>query len=141
MEGFTQVYDLIGGRATWTAFGLPTEGTTGDRRRIGEYLRTAATLPITATAGDVASAASARAVAIVDERRVLLGSVDAALVAQLPPGTALAPIMVPAPSTIRPELRVGEVARRLRDDSLDHLFVTTIAGVLLGIVHREDLHA
>ncbi len=28
-EGFTEVYDLVGGRASWTALGLPTEGSRG----------------------------------------------------------------------------------------------------------------
>src|SRR4029453_11119630 len=35
--GFVHVHDLIGGRAAWTALGLPTEGTTGDRHRISAF--------------------------------------------------------------------------------------------------------
>ena len=48
--------------------------------------------------------------------------------------------MIPAPSTIRPDLRVDEVARRLTEDGLDHLLVTTADGVLVGLVTPKGLH-
>jgi len=101
-------------------------------------VRPARTVDIGGSIGDVGDVQGP--IAVVDSDGVLLGSLDAAAVASLPPATAVAPIMVPAPGTIRPELRIDEVASRLRDDSLDHVFVTTIAGVLLGIVTPEDLH-
>lgn len=132
------MYDLIGGRATWTAFGLPTDGAVGDRRRISHHVRPAPAVRADATVGDVT--ATSGPVAVVGGGGVLVGSVDAATVRGLPASTPVISMMVPAPGTIRPELRIGEVARRLRDDSLDHVFVTTIGGVLLGLVRREDLH-
>jgi CBS domain-containing protein len=132
------VFDLIGGRATWTAFGLPTEGSVGDRRRISHFVVESPTVGVDATVGDVPTHAGP--IAVIAPDGVLLGSVDGTTIAGLPTDTPLAPIMVPAPGTIRPELRVEEVARRLADDSLDHVFVTTIAGVLLGVVHRDGLH-
>lgn len=132
------MYDLIGGRATWTAFGLPTVGEVGDHRRISHYVQPASTVDVSGRAGDVQGMDGP--VAVLGPGGVLVGSLDASTVGALPVDTAIAPIMVPAPGTIRPELRIEEVATRLRDDSLEHVFVTTIGGVLLGIVRREDLH-
>ena len=57
----------------------------------------------------------------------------------LPPKTRVRDVMIPAPSTIRPDLRVEEVARRFAKDGLDHLLVTTASGVLVGLVTMEDL--
>ena len=47
------MYDLIGGRATWTALGLPTEGSLGDRRRIAHYVEPAGTVPFKGTVADI----------------------------------------------------------------------------------------
>jgi hypothetical protein len=48
--------------------------------------------------------------------------------------------MVPAPGTIRPELRIGETVEQLRRDRLDHVFVTAVNGALLGLAVTEELH-
>jgi rhodanese-related sulfurtransferase len=136
-EGFKEVYDLVGGRATWTALGLPTEGAVGDRRRISEYVESPTIVDVDGVVGD-ASAWDAP-VAVVDADGVLLGALDP-VTRGLPPDTPVATAMVPAPGTIRPELRVEEVTRRLADDALDHIFVTAVNGVLLGIVVRDRLH-
>jgi rhodanese-related sulfurtransferase len=140
VEGFTEVYDLIGGRATWTALGLPTEGSVGDRRRIAHYVEPATTVGVDGTIADVPDWDAPVAVAVVADDGTLLGSVDASA-RNLPGDTPVARAMAPAPGTIRPELRIEEVAKRLRDDSLDHIFVTTVSGVLLGVVVPDRLHA
>jgi rhodanese-related sulfurtransferase len=137
VEGFTEVYDLIGGRATWTALGLPTEGSTGDRRRISHYVQPATTVGVDRTVGDVTDWDGP--VAVVGDDGALLGSLDPAA-SGLPGETPVAQAMAPAPGTIRPELRIEEVAQRLRDDSLEHIYVTTVSGVLLGLVEAEQLH-
>lgn len=131
------MYDVIGGRATWTALGLPTEGSVGDRRRISHYLEQANTVGVSATVGDTSGEGP---IAVIDSSGVLVGSL-ADSSGGLPATTPVARAMVPAPGTIRPELRVDEVATRLRDDTLDHVFVTTVSGVLLGIVFADRLHA
>ena len=136
-EGFKQVYDLVGGRATWTALGLPTDGAVADRRRISHYVESPTTVDVTGVVGDVA--AWEQPVAVVDAGGVLLGALDPAARA-LPADTPVERAMIPAPGTIRPELRVEEVAQRLKDDALDHIFVTAVNGELLGIVFRDRLH-
>jgi CBS-domain-containing membrane protein len=70
---------------------------------------------------------------------VLLGTVDRAALA-LPADTPVERLMVPAPSTIRPELRVSDVLAQLRDDALDHVFVTAVDGTLCGLIVTEELH-
>jgi rhodanese-related sulfurtransferase len=138
--GFEQVNDLIGGRAAWTALGLPTEGEVGDRRRISHHLSPVASVPVDATIDSVAELGSQQLpVALLDEHGILLGALDPAALG-LPGDTRVEDAMVPAPGTIRPELRVDEVVAQLRRDGLEHVFVTSVDGVLLGRVVVEELH-
>jgi Mg/Co/Ni transporter MgtE len=134
------VYDLIGGRASWTVLGLPTEGAVGDRGRISSVVRLSPTVPIDSTVREIVALGSApgETIAVVDERGVLLGAVDAGAVA-LPPDTPIERIMMPAPSTIRPDLRVDEVVQRLRKDQLESIFVTAINGTLFGVASLKEL--
>ncbi len=134
------MFDLVGGRAAWIVEGLPTEGQIGDRRRIRDHVAPAPSVPIDATAGDIVTLGELRfPVAVVDAEHVLLGAV-APVAATVPADTPVERLMISAPGTIRPDLRVEEVAKRLSDDQLDHVFVTTTSGRLLGIVVTEDLH-
>lgn len=146
--GFEHVNDLIGGRASWTVLGLPTEGAIGDRRRISALLCQPFTVPIDATIGDaldsIAAMAAPRAddewpIAVVNRDAVLLGSLQPAALG-LPRETRVDDAMTIAPGTIRPDLRVEEVAARMRDDGLDHVFVTAINGTLFGLAVLEELH-
>lgn len=121
--------------------GLPTEGSVGDRARISSVLRRAATVPIGATVGAIIALGSLdETIAVVDEHGVLLGAVDGAAVA-LPPETPVDRIMMPAPSTIRPDLRIDEVVRRLHEDHLERVFVTAVNGTLFGVASLKELDA
>jgi len=134
------VIDLVGGRAAWTAQGFPTEGSVGDRRRISQYAVEVATVGIDATIDDVRAVGSRRwPVPVTSDSGVLLGAVDVAAAA-LPGSTPVERVMTPAPGTIRPELRLEEAVEQLRADSLDHVFVTAVDGVLLGLVVTDDVH-
>ncbi len=138
--GFEHVNDLIGGRAAWTALGLPTEGAVGDRRRISGYVTKVPTVAIEATVDDVRSVGETSfPIPVTNERGVLVGVVDPTAAA-LPESTRVEDMMVPAPGTIRPELRIDQVAEQLRQDGLDHVFVTAVDGTLLGLVVTNDLH-
>jgi Mg/Co/Ni transporter MgtE len=138
--GFEHVHDLIGGRAAWTALGLPTEGEVGDRRRIGGHTATAATVGIGETVSAVHALGPRRfPIAVVDDHGVLLGALDPG-VASLPADTPVERAMDPAPGTIRPEMRIEEVVEQLRSDGLDHVFVTAVNGVLIGMVVTGELH-
>lgn len=137
--GFTAVHDLIGGRAAWTAQGLPTEGAVGDRRRIAGYLRELDGVGLDGTIGDVAAPADDLPTPVVTDDGVLLGALQPSARA-LPPDTAVADVMIPAPGTIRPELRIDEVVEQLERDGLAHVLVTRVDGTLLGAAVLDDLH-
>jgi rhodanese-related sulfurtransferase len=138
--GFERVHDLIGGRAAWTALGLPTEGTVGDRRRISQFVEVVETLPLDGTMADLYELGEVQfPTPIVTDDGVLMGAIHPTA-AGLPSDTALADVMVPAPGTIRPELRIEEVAEQLRSDGLDHVFVTKVDGTLIGLVVTSELH-
>ena len=133
--------DLIGGRAGWTALGLPTEGSVGDRRRISKYVQHVPPVAPDATMADVRSLGATQfAVPVVTADGVLVGAVDPAALA-LPPDTPVARVMIPAPGTIRPELRLEEAVEQLRGDGLDHAFVTAVDGTLVGLAVIGELHA
>jgi rhodanese-related sulfurtransferase len=137
--GFEQVHDLIGGRAAWTALGLPTQGTIGDRHRVSGHAVDVPTAPIDATLADVPGLAEQRfPVPITNSHHVLLGAVEPSAAAKLPT-TPVAEVMIPAPRTIRPELRVDDAADQLRKDGLEHVFVTAVNGVLIGLVVTDQL--
>jgi CBS-domain-containing membrane protein len=78
-------------------------------------------------------------VPVVNDDWVLLGTVDA-VAAALPPPTRVQDVMAPAPGTIRPELRIDQVAEQLQREGLDHVLVNAVNGVLLGLVVTDELH-
>jgi len=137
--GFAKVYDLIGGRAAWTALGLPTEGSVGDRRRISNHLADAVRVALDATIADVVQLGAQRFPVAVVHDGVLVGAVDPTARA-LPADTPVERVMVPAPGTVRPELRIEEAVEQLRTDGLDHVFVTAVDGTLRGMLITENLH-
>jgi CBS domain-containing protein len=97
-------------------------------------------VPIGATTAAVrALAPSTMPVPVLGRGGVLLGAVSP-VATEIDPRTPVEQIMVTAPGTVRPDLRVADVARRLADDHLDHVFVTTVAGELIGIVIADQLH-
>jgi Mg/Co/Ni transporter MgtE len=104
-------------------------------------MRTVPSIPSDATIADAARAIADERwpVPVTNAAGVLLGAVEPAALG-LPSDTRVERIMVPAPSTIRPELRVGEARDRLDDDGLDHVFVTAVNGTLLGLAVTAELH-
>ena len=133
------MHDLIGGRATWTALGLPTEGAVADRRRVSNFVAEAPHVAMQATIGDVVALAPRYPVAVVADGGIVVGALEETA-ARLPAETPVARAMLPAPGTIRSEMRVDDVLQQLRNDGLDHVFVTTVSGALMGRVFTEELH-
>jgi rhodanese-related sulfurtransferase len=137
--GFERVHDLIGGRAAWTALGLPTEGEVGDQGRVGQYVDKAPAALIDDTISDVVALGEHRfPTPVVDADGVLLGSVEPSAMDQ-PASSPVRDVMVPAPRTIRPEGRVDDVVEQLQRDRLDHIFITAVNGVLFGRVVTDEL--
>lgn len=138
--GFERVHDLIGGRAAWTALGLPTEGSVGDRRRLANSVQPAPAVRLDATVADLVALGRQRfRTAVVTDDQILMGALQPEA-ADLPGQTKVADIMDPAPGTIRPELRVEEAIAQLRRDGVDHVFVTAVDGRLYGLAVTDELH-
>ena len=131
---------MIGGRAAWTVLGLATEGQIGDRRRISEYVLAAPSVGVDATIADVVRVgAGDMPTAVVSTDGVLVGALHPTA-RGLPADTPVERVMITAPGTIRPDLRVEDVLRQLEDDGLDHVYVTTSGGVLVGLVIPGGIH-
>jgi CBS domain-containing protein len=134
------VSDLIGGRAAWTVLGMPTEGQVGDARRIAQFVQAARTVRVDARIADVVALGDLQfSVPVLGPDDVVVGAIQPAA-RTLPRDTPVERVMTPAPGTIRPDVRVDDVASQLREDHLDHVLVTTASGVLVGIVVTEELH-
>ena len=118
---------------------MPTVGSVGDDRRIVHRVEPVISVPFAGTIADLPADAE-DVVVVVGARGVVVGALDARTAASLPAGTQVVDVMDPAPGTIRPEKTIDEVAEQLDRDGIDHVLVTTIAGVLLGVVHTEQLH-
>lgn len=137
--GFGPVYDYTGGKADWIAAGLPTEAP-ARTPRAGDVLRTdVATCGLDEPAG--AAAATARAagwdvVVVINDSRVVAGVLapDA-----LGPdeGRSAADLMLPGPTTIRADEDPDAARRRMGEQGVRHLVVTTPDGELLGILERD----
>ena len=83
-------------------------------------------------------AAVVSVVSDVSEHGVLLGAVRAET-RDLPSDMRVATVMQAAPSTVRPSIPVRELAASMDEDGRRHIFVTTFAGRLLGVIFRPDL--
>jgi CBS domain-containing protein len=140
--GFAEVYDYVPGKADWMARGLPIEGTNADLATAGRVAR-----------DDVVTCGAREPVADVRERiersaygfalvtsagGVVLGRLRASAIREA--GDARAEdLMEPGPSTVRPDVPAGDLARRLADRELGTAIVTTPEGRLIGVARRDDL--
>src|SRR5262249_18556819 len=138
---FDQVYRYVGGKLDWLASGLPREGREATRPRAGDLARHAvpACLPsetLHVVNSRVRDAGWDRCV-VVNEQRVVLGLLGPAGWDASPKATA-EQMMKPGPSTFRPNVALGEMAKYMREHEMDSAVITTNDGVLLGLLCRED---
>ncbi|MDQ3877669.1 MAG: CBS domain-containing protein [Actinomycetota bacterium] len=141
--GFGDVYDFVAGKAEWIARGLPTEGTGPHYPLVGEV----ATRDAVYECGSGSTIAEARAgidqtgrkycVVLNDEgilmgrlRQKQLASADDAIVDD---------VMQRGPSTVRPTESAAAVLKRLQDNDVPAIAVTTADGHFLGFAPRSDL--
>jgi hypothetical protein len=141
--GFARVHDFAPGKVDWLAHGLPAEGTHADRPTAGGLARgDAVTCSIDDRASDVLGrvARSPYGFALaVSASGVVLGRVPRSILETEGVGDDVSAVMEPGPSTIRPHLTTDEVRTRLERSGVRTLIVTTPAGVLLGVVRRDDI--
>jgi CBS domain-containing protein len=143
--GFTAVYDYVPGKAAWMAAGLPVEGTVGDDQRVGSRARPdVPTCGLDEPVGQVAGRVGDWPVAVVVEGEgIVLGVVRAEDAKDAGPDPSaeveVGAVMRPGPSTFRPAMTCEELATYLDEHDLGHTLVTTLDGVLVGLVRRGDL--
>lgn len=140
--GFKEVYEYRGGKADWSAAGLPTEGKLSSVPRLGGLVRRDVTrAPLNDPVGEVARRAAADGwdtALVVNRHGILLGRLYKTQLEGDPDITA-EEAMEPGPSTFRPDVDVSYMTKLMRDKDLDTAPVTTSDGMVLGMVLREDL--
>jgi Mg/Co/Ni transporter MgtE len=142
--GFSEVYDYMPGKVDWLARGLPREGeNAGEQRAIDLAVDDVVTCALDDQIGPVRErvAASRYGFAfVVSRERVLLGRLRRAVLEGDGEATAGA-VMEPGPSTVRADSQPEALVKRMREDDLTSLPVTTPEGELLGLARRDDLEA
>lgn len=137
--GFQQVYDYVAGEADWFASGLPREGRDASIPRVGDVARRDVPVcQLDDRVGDVRErvhAAGWDICVVVNCERVVLGRLrGAALLA--PAAQPVEAVMEAGPTTIRPDMRLTEMAERMRQKNTVSVIVTTSDGRLVGLLER-----
>jgi CBS-domain-containing membrane protein len=126
------VYDYVAGKVDWIARGLPTEGEKADVPRVGRLARddvaTCALDEPPERVRDLIEASPYGFALVLAEDRTVLGRIRRSTLK-----------MEPGPSTVRYDLAVDELRKRLEKRDLKTAIVTTPEGRLVGVVRRSDL--
>jgi predicted transcriptional regulator len=129
------------GKADWLAHGLPTEGEQANVPRAKDLLRqdvATARLDERVSAIRQRVARSPYGFALVlAEDGTLLGRLRKAVLEGNPDAAAQA-VMVPGPSTVRPDRQLADLLEPMRTHNLQAMVVTTPEGRLLGVLRRDD---
>jgi CBS domain-containing protein len=139
--GFTDVYDYVGGKADWSARGLPMEGELAGYAAAVHAIQT--DVP-TCLVGDslqtvTAMLGSAPVCIVTDGSGVVLGRVRAH---ELDSGGETADdIMEEGPSTFRPDVPLEELLERMQSHNVDSVVITDPGGRLIGTVERTQAEA
>jgi CBS domain-containing protein len=139
--GFSRVHDYVAGKADWGSFNLPLEGRSGSETRAGAHVRSdVPTCRLDERLREVCERVERAGwdiCFVVDEASVVLGRLGRSA---LRGGRDLTveEAMTPGPSTVRPSARLEAMVKRMRDQNLRNLPVTTSDGRLVGLLMRED---
>src|SRR5688500_8881744 len=138
--GFTRVYRYTPGKDGWLAMGLPTEGPDAATPRAGDVAdRDAPTCAVHDRLGDVRDrlrAAGATSCIVVNDERVILGRIRGETL-DGDPEQAVEAVMEAGPTTVRPSEPLEALIGRMQKRKVDSIVVSTAAGKLVGVLHRE----
>ena len=141
--GFEQVYDYTAGKMAWLAMGLPAEGSVRDDERAASVARRdAPTCGPDEKVADVRARLGDWCLAVVVDEGVVLGVVTAGQDGDEDPSTRAGDVMAKAPSTFRPSITRAELAKWMDGQDGAHgrrTLITTLDGLLVGVVCREEL--
>jgi CBS domain-containing protein len=133
----------VPGKVDWLARSLPTEGDEADKPRVGALARD----DVVTCALDTRVAELRRSIEaspygfalVVWSDGTLLGRVRSSEIRDADDDATGEQVMQPGPSTVRPDLTVDELRKRLDDKDLKTSLVSTPEGRLIGVVTREQL--
>jgi CBS domain containing-hemolysin-like protein len=133
----------VPGKVDWLARGLPTEGERAGEARVGDLARDDV---VTCGLGDTMESVRPRveaspyrfALVVGGDGKTLLGRLTSDALAGDRGATAES-VMSPGPSTVRPDLAIDELRKRLDDRDLRTAIVSTPEGGLIGVVMRKQL--
>ncbi|HVL89051.1 MAG TPA: CBS domain-containing protein [Actinomycetota bacterium] len=136
------MFDYGAGKLDWLAAGNPTEGTNPAKARAGAVARhDVPTCRVDEPLGDVAArvaAAGFDACVVVNDAGVVFGLLRSAELAR-DAGAIVGDVMRPGPSTFRPHVMAGEMARYMVKHDLTSSPVTRSDGTLVGLLYRDDV--
>jgi CBS domain-containing protein len=141
--GFQKVYRYEPGKADWSANGLPVEGNVSSIPTAADAVRRGA--PTCSFQENVADAAARARAANWDACIVTVGvgivlgrlRRDVLTSSQVA-GAKAEDVMELGPTTIRPDVRLRSILKRMTDRNVDDMLVTTSDGGLVGVLYRED---
>jgi CBS domain-containing protein len=137
------VYDYVPGKVDWLARGLPVEGDEADRPRVGAIARDdVVTCGLDTPVGEVRDRVTESPYGfglVVADDGVLLGRLRGSAMADASDDARAEDVMQPGPSTVRCDLPVEELRKRLDDKDLKTSLVSTPEGKLVGVVTRKAL--
>src|SRR6266498_575632 len=138
--GFTRVYDYAAGKVDGGSFNLPLNGRAGTETRAGAHVRSDVPTcrldePLRHVCQRVEKAGWDTCF-VVDEAGIVIGRLGrSALGGQ---EQSVGDAMTPGPSTVRPSARLEAMVKRMHEQNLSNLPVTTSDGRLVGLLMRED---
>jgi CBS domain-containing protein len=139
--GFTRVYRYTPGKDGWLAMGLPTEGPDAATPRAGDVAdRETPTCALHDRLGDVRDrlrSSGQMSCIVVNDQRVILGRLRGEALAGDAEQT-VEEVMEAGPTTVRPSEPLDALIGRMQKRKAKSIIVSTAAGVLVGVLRRED---
>jgi CBS domain-containing protein len=136
------VFDFVGGKQEWFAFGLPMAGEEAGVPRAGD--RAARDVP-TCHPSERVGAVRARIHAagwdvcvVVNEQRVVLGLLRQRELEEADAEADVEAVMELGPSTFRPNVPIAEMQKYFQEHALSSAPISTPDGVLVGLLRRAS---
>lgn len=131
----------MAGIADWLAFGLPTEGKRANALRVGPAShRDVPTCGLTDSIADVRKKLAAtdwESCIVVNEHRIVLGRVRSDDL-DGDPDQQVEQIMEPGPSTVRQSEYLEALVKRMKQEDVNTIIVTSSDGTLIGVLRRDE---
>jgi CBS domain-containing protein len=139
--GFTEVYDYVPSKADWFAAGLPREGKAAETPWTGDLTRDdVPTCAPSERLGDVRERVLASGYdlcLVLNEHQIVLGLLRGDALSK-DPSAKVRDVMELGPTTQRPDIPIEDLLRSPANQGAKSWVVTTLHGVLLGVLLRAD---